>query len=218
MLFRKKSVRCFLNFGVTSLIVQTDVTSIREVIQRVRCGDIRNTAEFVFNIMHRVKDGGGGTVLREIFEKNLQYFREIVEDTIDRRIQDEVDVMIHAQNDIKEKFQTLSETIARRITKIKKRLYEISPDFDWLTDGKDRKKLSIRVARLRNSPVQGKNSFTKFSYEDNGWRKSCRVYRKKTPSLEFIWRNFGVWRRKERHMNYTCRGSCKRREKISTKN
>ncbi|KAL2750190.1 PERQ amino acid-rich with GYF domain-containing protein 2-like [Vespula maculifrons] len=124
-----------------------DVTGIRDVIQRVRCGDIGNTAEFVFNAMHHVKDGGAA--LRETFEKNLQYFREIVEDSIDRRIQDEADVMIHSQSDIKERFRTLSETMARRITRIKKRLYEISPDFDWLTDGKDREKLSKLIVTKR---------------------------------------------------------------------
>lgn len=55
---------------------------------------------------------------------------------------------IRAQNDIKEKFGTLSETMLRRITRIKKRLYEISPDFDWLADGKDRKKLSELIVTV----------------------------------------------------------------------
>lgn len=63
---------------------QTDVTGMRDVIRRVRCGEIENTAEFVFNVMQCAKDGGA--VLREIFEKNLQYFREMVQDSIDRRV------------------------------------------------------------------------------------------------------------------------------------
>ncbi|XP_015186636.1 PREDICTED: uncharacterized protein LOC107071825 [Polistes dominula] len=118
----------------------TDITGIRQVIERVYCGDITNTAKFVFNVMPYVQDGG--TALREIFEKNLQNFREIVEDVVDQMIQDETDVTIHALNDIKDKFRGLSKATARRITKIKKRLHEISPDFDWRADGKDTKKLS----------------------------------------------------------------------------
>ncbi|KAI4487875.1 hypothetical protein M0802_011763 [Mischocyttarus mexicanus] len=128
-----------------SIFLQTDIFGIQQVIERVHCGEITNTAEFVFNVMRHVQDGG--LALREILEKNLQYFREIVEDAVDQRIQDETDVMIHAQNDIKDKFRRLSKVTDRRITKIKKRLHEISPDFDWIADGKDKKKLEKLLVR-----------------------------------------------------------------------
>ncbi|KAK2581094.1 hypothetical protein KPH14_007918 [Odynerus spinipes] len=124
---------------------KTDMIGIRDVINRVRCDEITTTAEFIFNIMYYVKDSG--VTLQEIFEKNLQLFREVVEDTIDRRIQDECDVMMHTQNDIKLKFRTLTEGMERRIKKIKRRLFEISPDFDWLTDGKDKRKLSKLIVK-----------------------------------------------------------------------
>lgn len=62
----------------------TDLDAINCVIDRVCNGEIRTTAEFIFNIKDYVEDRGAG--LQEIFEKNLQLFREIVEDTIDRRV------------------------------------------------------------------------------------------------------------------------------------
>ncbi|KAI4479344.1 hypothetical protein M0804_011129 [Polistes exclamans] len=133
-----------LNLPIENLQPMADINGIREVIERVYGGDITNTAKFVFNVMPYVQDGG--LILREILEKNLQYFREIVEDVVDQRIQDETDVMIHALNDIKDKFRRLSKATARRITRIKRRLHEISPDFDWIADGKDRKKLSKLLA------------------------------------------------------------------------
>ncbi|KAL2731454.1 hypothetical protein V1478_004999 [Vespula squamosa] len=73
--------------------------------------------------------------------------------------------MIRSQNDIKDKFRTLSETTTRRITRIKKRLYEISPDFDWLTDGKDRKKLSKLIVTKRRERKEQPDAADKLVYQ-----------------------------------------------------
>lgn len=66
------------------MIPKTDSAAIREVIERVANEEITTAAEFIFSITPYVKDRGN--VFRETLEKELTYFREIVDDTVDRRV------------------------------------------------------------------------------------------------------------------------------------
>ncbi|XP_043286887.1 uncharacterized protein [Venturia canescens] len=77
-----------------------------------------------------------------MLEKELSFFRDIVNDTVDRRIQDEADVMLNTQNDIKNKFRSLTDAMTQRTMRIRQRLYEISPTFNWARDGRDKLKIS----------------------------------------------------------------------------
>lgn len=60
--------------------------------------------------------------------------------------------MTNTQNNVKQKLRTLREAMERRIKKIKKRLLEISPDYDWSTDGKNREKLMKLIVKPQKSP------------------------------------------------------------------
>ena len=57
---------------------------MQDLIQRVNNGEISTAAEFIFILAPFVPDQG--VALQEILEKDLALFREIVEETIDRRV------------------------------------------------------------------------------------------------------------------------------------
>lgn len=57
---------------------------IAEICEDVRNGEITTAAEFVYALSKYVSDRGA--LFREIMDKDLNYFRQIVDETVDRRV------------------------------------------------------------------------------------------------------------------------------------
>ncbi|XP_048515892.1 uncharacterized protein LOC105686153 isoform X2 [Athalia rosae] len=130
----------------------TDLRGIAQICEDVRNGEITTAAEFVYAIAPYVADRG--TLFREVLDRDLSFFRQIVDETVDQRVQDEADVMMHTQNDIKQKFHSLTDAMVHRTMKIRQRLLEISPKFDWAKHGKNKAK----VTKLLRSEQKRKGS------------------------------------------------------------
>lgn len=58
--------------------------------------------------------------------------------------------MMHTQNDIKQKFHSLTDAMVHRTMKIRQRLLEISSKFDWAKYGKNKEKVT-RLIRVVSS-------------------------------------------------------------------
>ncbi|XP_024935508.1 uncharacterized protein LOC107274847 [Cephus cinctus] len=133
---------------IAQLGSRTDSEGIKEVCEQVANGEITTAAEFIFSITPYVSDRAGN--FREILDKDLNFFREIVEDTVERRVQDEADVMMNTQNDIKQKFHNLTDAMLQRTMRIRQRLLEVAPRFDWAANGKNKAKIAKLITVKRN--------------------------------------------------------------------